>query len=162
MGMWSENSQKVDMDGVLQNLRIPNETGNVYFAVGDGPRKSLDSVFSMSSRFNVIGINANEVPNMQNAIRTYIDEVKQTVAKLDALDPTIAFKGEYANAVREYVEAVKYACSAVTSQLLAFNDQLTAIQNAYAVNDAQLRGNVSSWAQGTRETFTEYAEGSKQ
>ncbi len=145
---------------------------NVGFKVSEG----IDNITStISSVFNniigdlqstaqglfagdVVGIDVNQVPQMQAAIKAYVDALEEHLSQMEANASTEdAYKGDYATAVSEFVGAVKQCCYAVISQLLAFSDQLTAIQQSYSDNDSSLKTDISGQADELRQSYQEYS-----
>lgn len=106
----------------------------------------------------VVGINVNSIPMMKEAVRNYVYGIKEALNKLNAYDPQVAFKGEYSAAMTTYIEAVRTACNAICSQMLAFNDELTKIQQAYEAKDQATASAIKQTAESTSSAYTEYQE----
>ena len=95
---------------------------------------------------------------MKEAVRQYVDYIYNELQNLNAYNPEVAFKGEYAAAMTTYIEAVKTACNAICSQMLAFNDQLTKVQEAYQAKDQATASTIKQTAESTSSAYTEYQE----
>lgn len=106
----------------------------------------------------VVGINVGHIPAMKDAVRKYVDNIKTALNELNSYDPQVAFKGEYSQAMTVYIEAVKTACNAICSQMLAFNDQLTKVQQAYEAKDQATASTIKQTAESTTSAYTEYQE----
>ena len=105
----------------------------------------------------VVGINVNQIPAMKAAVETYCQEINNALGTLTNYDPTIAFKGTAIEpALKEYIDAVIEACGAIVSNMLAFNDQLTEVQNAYAAKDETSASQIKTSAESTRSSYTTY------
>lgn len=151
---------------------ISNFVQNVKFSAGQAISSITDkaqSVFesivgTVSAAFDglvtgdVVGIDATQVPQMKQAISSYVEELKghldqmKTNAKTDD-----AFKGEYATAITEFVAAVNECCYAVISQLLAFNDVLDEVQAKYAEKDANMAKDITGQADELRSSYQAYS-----
>lgn len=112
------------------------------------------------SNVTTVGINEESIPSMKAAVNQYIDALNQHLdqVKQDA-DTSQAFKGEYAVAIREFVDAVCLSCRYIISNLQAFNDDLDLVMAAYHEKDTSMAGDLSSTAAGVEGSFTEYTSG---
>lgn len=94
---------------------------------------------------SVVGINANQIPNMSQAIDTYINDVKAVLAKLNSdVSTSEAFKGDYATAVKKYVAAVEQVCNTVVGEMASFKTKLEEIKTAYATKDKDIGSTIES------------------
>ena len=117
----------------------------------------VNSFFTNGS--TVVGINVNQIPTMKSAIREYVASVETALAELKNYDPTVAFKGEeIVPALQGYIDAVIETCGAIVSNMLAFNDQLTEVENAYKAKDTTAASTIKSSAESTRSAYTRYTE----
>lgn len=158
MSTWKTTYQAVKNDiGNWINSGI-NQVKDLFGNTVNKTIAEVESVFQNGS--TVVGINVNQIDAMKQAIRNYVDNLQKTLDKLDAVDPTVAFKGEVTGAIIEYINAVKTACQAVVSNMLAFNDQLTKVQEAYLTKDSELKSRITADADTTRSSFKAYSEGS--
>lgn len=100
------------------------------------------------STYSVVGINVNEVDNMREAIRVYVQAIKDHLNGIEPLATADnAFKSEEVQkAVQDYITKVKEYCMNLVSQLLAFSDKLADVKNAWQANMDALAGNTSSSA----------------
>jgi len=148
--------------------------GNVAFSVSQG----LDHVASTFSSLldsiiggatagmeslvsgDVIGIDTTQIPTMQQAIQTYIDQLNEQLDTMESTAETSgAYKGAYAASVTEFIGAVKTCCYNVVSQLLAFKDQLTQIEAKYQENDTSLSSDISTQAGEMSQMYQAYDGG---
>lgn len=108
---------------------------------------------------DVVGLNAKEIPNMQQAITTMCESIKKEIDKIQVdLDSTTAYKGEGIKAaLQTYLTNVAAYCSNLTSNLKAFNDKLTDVKNQWDAATAsmgeKISGNAGQFATGS--TYTE-------
>ncbi len=117
----------------------------------------VNSFFKNGS--TVVGINVGHIPAMKSAIRQYVADVDKALAELKNYDPTVAFKGdEIVPALQIYIDAVIETCGAIVSNMLAFNDQLTEVENAYKSKDEVAASTIKSSAESTRSAYTRYTE----
>lgn len=111
--------------------------------------------------YDVVGINTSMIPQMRQAIRTYVDRVYAQLDKVQTnTDPTIALKGTgMENAVTEYVENVVKYCKALCSNLLAFSDKLVKVEEAWRTSDQNMSSKVNSGSSelnsAAGQTYTE-------
>lgn len=106
---------------------------------------------------DVVGIDVAQIPTMQAAIQTYVDDLQEHLAEMKANASTDeAYKGDYASSVSDFIAAVQECCYAVISQLLAFSDQLTKIEESYRENDSSLSSDISSQADELRGAYDAY------
>lgn len=114
---------------------------------------------SVTSAFegDVVGINANKVPEMIDAIENYITRINAHLDEIKTNTSTEnAMKGEYALAVKEYVTAACDVCYKITSQLRFFEDKLVSVQKAYAAKDENLASSISQTATEMNSSWQEY------
>lgn len=113
-------------------------------------------------KYSVVGINVNQIDNMREAIRQYVSEIKN---HLDGIEPLAnadnAYKSEEVQrAVRDYISKVKQYCLNLTSQLLAFSDQLVEVKYAYLSKMSNIASDFNqkstSFSEGT--AYTESAQ----
>ena len=104
-----------------------------------------------------VGINIDQIPIMKNAISLYVDRLNNHLnqVKRDA-DTSQAFKGDYARAVRSFVDAVCNSCANIISNLLAFNDDLDKVMEAYRQKDESMASEINSTAGNVDSAFTNY------
>lgn len=106
---------------------------------------------------DVIGLNANYIPQMQQAIEDYIININKHLDKIATdTDTSKAMQGEYALAVKEYVKAATDTCYKVVSQLRYFEDKLVSVQKAYASKDENLSTALRNDASEMNGEWTEY------
>ena len=153
---WLTDIQKVE--NIASNA-IQSGISKIKDTFSHSVKRTLSEVESaFKNGTTVVGINVNHIPTMKTAVRNYVDNIHKALDELNTYDPEVAFKGEYAAAMSQYIEAVKVACSAITSQMLAFNDQLTKVQEAYQNKDTQTASSIKQTAESTSSAYTEYQE----
>ena len=157
MATWQTETQKVQ-NWVSSKFREGNRAMSDFFT--GTISKKVDEVRSFfSNGATVVGINVGHIPAMQQAIRDYVNAIDSALGELKNYDPQVAFKGdEIVPALKQYIDAVKETCGAITSNMLAFNDQLTEVENAYKAKDTAAASTISSSAESTRSAYTRYTE----
>lgn len=156
MGTWRQEAQKVTWN-VNQGINAATDKASGMFdSLVSGVRAQMQGVLNGTT---VVGINVNEIPNMRNAIREYVTRLDEHLNSVRTnADTTQAFKGDYAIAIQEYVSAICEACKCVTSQLLAFSDQLVKVQEAYQNRDVELKSAIGSSTSDVQSSFDKYQE----
>ena len=153
---WRTDTQKVD--NLIMNT-LQSGIGKIKDTFSSSINRTVSEVESaFKNGTTVVGINVNHIPAMKTAVRNYVDNIRKALDELNTYDPQVAFKGEYATAMTEYIEAVKTACNAIVSQMLAFNDQLTKVQEAYQAKDTATASSIKNTAQSTSSAYSEYQE----
>lgn len=142
---WNINSE---IDSIASNL------GDMFDSLVGGASAAVGDLLAGTS---AVGINVNEIPNMQAAIKDYVKKLEAHLEKVrtDA-DTKQAFKGEYAIAITKYVESITLACGCVTSQLLKFSDQLKDIKEAYEKQDVELATKIKGTAADVEGSYQRY------
>lgn len=108
----------------------------------------------------LIGIDATQVPAMKSAIKTYVDDLSTHLDGINtSLETDTAFKGTYATSITEYVEGVTYACKGIVSNLLAFYDELTRVEQAFNEKVEGLSSSISGSAEAVRASEVHYQVG---
>jgi len=106
---------------------------------------------------DVVGINANKIPEMIDSIEQYILRINTHLDDIRTNTSTdSSMKGEYAAAVKEYVKTACDVCYKITSQLRFFEDKLVSVQKAYAAKDENLASSISGTATEMASSWTEY------
>lgn len=107
--------------------------------------------------YDVVGIKAKEIPEIQSEIRKYVDKVQSTLDQClnaNATELNKAIRGSVLEeSVNDYIRKVKLYCQNVTSDLLAFSDKLADVGNAWIAATNKMASSISS---GTKN----YAAGS--
>ena len=153
---WITDLQKVE--NIATNA-INNGISKIKDTFSNTVNRTVAEVESaFKNGHTVVGINVNNIPAMKESVRKYVDNIKTALNELNAYDPEVAFKGEYAQAMTVYIEAVKTACNAICSQMLAFNDQLTKVQEAYQAKDQATASTIKQTAESTSSAYTKYQE----
>ena len=95
---------------------------------------------------SVVGINVGKVDTMREAIRNYVDAIRQHLDGIEPLaDANNAFRSEEVQkSVQNYINTVKTYCMNFTSQLLAFSDKLGDVKKAYQQNMQSLSSSINS------------------
>lgn len=118
-----------------------------------------DVSVAIDSTFNgdVVGINVNKIPQMKQAIESYVKKVQAHLEKIKTETKTAnAMQGEYAEAVKSYVGTACDVCYKITSHLRYFEDKLTAVQNAYTKKDEKMAGTINKSASEMNSKWDEY------
>ncbi len=106
-----------------------------------------------------VGMKYSEIPTIRAAIRTYVTNVQNEVAKLNTdASNNNALKGEVASAANAYVKSVSDVAQAYVSSLLAYSDKMYEYGENYKASDTNLASNVSEEASalaGSAESYTE-------
>lgn len=92
----------------------------------------------------VAGLELNQVQNMQTAITNYVEAIKEALSPLNSADAQAVFGKEIAPSVENFVIEVKNSCNAVISNMLSFNDDLTAIKTAMEAKKSSVSSTVNS------------------
>lgn len=155
MGTLSTEAQKLawnikaDFQGFVSNAQ--NAFNSVVGRVGAAASSIVNG--------DVIGINEAEIPNMKAAIREYVTNLEQHLEQVKSnADTSQAFKGEYAAAVRQFVEAVCTSCECIISNLLQFNERLEEVYQAYLTKDTTMASDIQGQAGELSSNFTKYTE----
>lgn len=154
--MIDQNTQTVSWD-VGSNVNTANsQAKNVFSDLASG---GSSSIIETMGKYSIVGINANAIDDMRFAIRIYVENIESHLNSVqqEAQD-TFAFKGQYANSITEYIQAVVDVCKSLTSQLLAFSDKLVEIKEAYQEQDINLTRSISSVATNTQSGINRYEE----
>lgn len=156
MGTWKQEAQSVVWD-VNQNIKgVTDGANSIFSGLVGGAKAAVGSILNGSS---VVGINVNEIENMKASISSYINDLETHLNEVKTqADTTGAFKGEYAVAIRQYVEAVAEACKCITSNLLIFRDKLTDVKAAYEASDANLKSAIGGASSEVEGAFQRYQQ----
>jgi len=105
-----------------------------------GPREII------ATEYDVVGMNAEQIPAMRDAIREYVDKV---VMKLEDIETgassDVAFRNEAVQgAVKEYLGAVKESMIVLVTQLNAFSDKLADVYNSWLASAERYAEDVIS------------------
>ena len=103
------------------------------------------------SKYNVVGIQTSEIPNMQKAINDYVDGIRSYLNTFATnTEASGAVKGaQIETAVKTYVTSVSSYCTSLVEKLLDFNEKLEKVRIAWENSDANIAGRVSSAAGAT-------------
>ena len=151
-----DNIQSVSWD-VGNNINNANNNARNIFS--ELVTSSSSSVIDTMGKYSILGINANAIDDMRFAIRVYVENVEEHLnfVRQDAMD-TQAFKGQYAQSIIEYVNAVCDVVRSLTSQLLAFSDKLVEIKEIYQEKDITLTQSIGSVATNVSSGMNNYSE----
>lgn len=160
MGTWKNAVEQVQATAVQGANLVVSGFEQIVRNISNGAAGVAGSIWNSGS--TVVGINVNQIPSMQQAINTYVQGLTDHLQEINSqLNTETAFKGEYATAVQEYVQAVSTACQNVVSQLKAFNEELTKVQDAYTAYDKQLSQSISGSSKEVSQAAQAYT-GSEQ
>lgn len=114
---------------------------------------------SISSEYSIVGINANRVPGVREAIRNYTTSIQQYLDGIDtATQAKTAFRGEQIEtAVENYMLKVKEYSKALVSYLNIFSDKLQDVSEKWNEFQANMASNVDS-AKASFGSGTGYTE----
>ena len=117
---------------------------------------SLGAVSNVGSLIpSVVGISVKDIPNMQAAITDYVEKIQQRVNQaVSTLSIDDAMAGGVAVATAEYVASLRQAVNNLTSYLLNFNEQLTAISKAYQEADESAKRQIQATASNIAADFS--------
>ncbi len=145
--------------GLAAAFNAGNEIKDRNFDVTRGMDNELQSNY-IEGDYSVVGINANKIPAMRDAIRQYVDNV---TSNIDAIDPLAGADGAFKSdevqaAVKKYIEGVRKAWSVYVSGLLAFSDKLQYVYEAYQTNINRVASNYDNMASAvdSKEKYTEH------
>lgn len=157
MATWQTELQKAKQT-VVSKFNDGKRTITDFFS-GTVQKKVSEVNSFFKNGTTVVGMNVNQIPAMKTAIRDYVASVETALGELKNYDPTVAFKGdEVVPALQAYIDAVIETCGAIVSNMLAFNDQLTEVENAYKAKDESAASTIKSSAESTRSAYTRYTE----
>lgn len=112
-----------------------------------------------ASGYDIVGIDANKVDSMRESIRTYVKNIETYLDGVDPLaDANGAFKGEEVQeAVRKYISTCKEYCKNLTSNLLAFSDQIGDVKNQWQIAMGKMSESINTGSQsyGSNDHYTE-------
>lgn len=145
---------------------IKSDISSTFKNLSNGVQDKFNSIIGTISSSasgiyggDVVGINIDEIPNMQQAIRDYVAAIDSHLDEVNKnADTANAYKGEFATAVKSYVEAVCQACGALTSQLLQFNETLEEVKTKYMSHDEDVKAQLSGQSAEINSSFTRYTE----
>ena len=157
MATWQTELQKVKQSALTTFNNGKNAIVDFFSGTVNKKVSEVNSFFKNGT--TVVGINVGHIPAMKAAIRQYVADIETALAELKNYDPTVAFKGEeIVPALQGYIDAVIETCGAIVSNMLAFNDQLTEVENAYAQKDQTAASTIKSSAESTCSAYTRYTE----
>ena len=152
----NEGTQKVSWDLGTNINQASSSASNTF---SDMASNSSSNVIESMGKYNLVGINANQVDDMRFAIRVYVENIESHLNQVvSEAEDTYAFKGQYAESIKEYIQAVCDVVKSLTSQLLAFSDKLVEVKEAYQERDINLTRTISSVASNTQAGVNRYEE----
>ena len=152
----NEGTQKVSWDLGTNINQASSSASNTF---SDMASNSSSNVIESMGKYNLVGINANQVDDMRFAIRVYVENIESHLNQVvSEAEDTYAFKGQYAESIKEYIQAVCDVVKSLTSQLLAFSDKLVEVKEAYQERDINLTRTISSVASNTQSGVNRYEE----
>ena len=154
--MIDQNTQKVSWDVGANINQASSSTSNVFSEMS---ASGTNDIISTMNKYNLVGINANQIDDMRFAIRVYVENIESHLSQVLAeAEDTYAFKGTYAKSIVEYVEAVCDVVKSLTSQLLIFSDKLVEIKEAYLEKDINLTRSINGMTGSTQSGVNRYDE----
>lgn len=154
MATWKTDLNKVQSQ--VTNVFTNAKNGLESLFNGTSNRVIADVQTFFQNGNSVVGIKVSGIPNMQNAINEYVNGVDNAIAELRNAETNIAFKGDYAEAVKSYIEEMINACKAISSQMKVFNDELTEIQKAYEAKDTSTSQKIRQEAESASSNYQTY------
>lgn len=147
--MASWETEKVQSTFNAQDV-INNTTSN-----RDSGRSGANSTTSSSGgglfgfgAYSVVGLNVASVPEMCEAINTWVEGIQTHLDNIDPLaDASNAFRSEenqVENAVQGFAENVKEYCKNLCSDLLAFSDKIRDVRDAWIKTTGNVAGTIQS------------------
>lgn len=123
-------------DEIIKDIASRGQRSGANYTSGAGTSGGLFGIGSQARTWadsDVIGIQAAEVPNMRQAIRSYIERIVAHLDKIeDKLNPTGAFQSEEINAaVTGYLGSVKEYCIVLTTDLNRFSEKLQEVYDTW-------------------------------
>ena len=157
MATWQTELQRAKQT-VVEKFNTGRRTISDFFS-GTVDKVVADATSFFKNGTTVVGINVGQIPAMKGAIRTYVGDIEKALAELKNYDPQVAFKGEsIVPALQGYIDAVIETCGAIVSNMLAFNDQLTEVEEAYKAKDIAASEIINQSGESTRSAYTRYTE----
>jgi len=138
--------------------RISHNTNEVIRNASETIKSKFNSIIdNFNARYkglivgDTIGINVNEIPQMQHEIDLYVEELQSHLDNVVASASTAdAFKGTYAQEVTEFVKAVKSACQRLIGDLLDFKKELQEVAERYVEKDKTVASNIRADAEAIK------------
>lgn len=154
MATWKTEINKVGSD--ISNFfnTAANKVSDAFTTSTNQVIADVKSFFSNGT--SVVGIKVSGIGSMQHAITKYVAGIDAAIGELKNAETNIAFKGEYAKAIRGYIEALIEVCQAISSQMLVFGDELTKVEEAYHSKDTTSASQISQEAESARSAYTRY------
>jgi len=152
----------INFRGTVSSLweRGKSIASNVYETAKakiEGLCDNIQACASSAVNGDVIGINANKIPEMQAAIKSYVNGVQKTLDDFAAeCNTAIAFAGEHAAEIKNYIGAVSTACDNIVSNMLYFYDRLGSIKKAFEERDTKLSSEFQQNGTDLKSQFQEY------
>ena len=154
--MIDQNTQKVSWDVGTNINQASSGASNVF---SDLATNGGSNIIETMGKYNLVGINANQIDDMRFAIRVYVENIESHLNQVvDFASDTYAFKGQYAESIKEYVQAVCDVVKSLTSQLLAFSDKLVEVKAAYEQKDINLASSINAATSNTQSGVNRYEE----
>jgi len=124
--------------------------GNVGGTTVSSPIGDISAMFTgPSTNADIAGMNVENIPQIINAIDTYVNQINGAIGGLDNADEQrrYAFKGEeLQNSVAGFINAVREHLLDTVSHLRAFNQRLRDVSATYQANVAANAANIATQA----------------
>lgn len=103
-----------------------------------------------ASGYDIVGMDSNQVEPMRNAIDAYVHNIETYLDNINLMATAdTAFKGEEVQeAVKKYLDTCKKYCINLTSQLLAFSDQIQDASDQWKKSTQNIAQNINNGAAG--------------
>lgn len=95
---------------------------------------------------SVVGINAAQIPQIQDKLIAYINKVNSVYEKLntDITTHSAIYNDELGAEVRAYLVKYKEYLQNLTTYLKLFNDKLTAVHNDYLSHEQRMKSDIKT------------------
>ncbi len=129
-----------------------SKASSVFASIVGDARASIQGLFTG----DVVGINVNGVPAMQDAIKAYVENLTETLNNFaKEVQTNEAFAGtKLSETVHAFIDSIKEVCNALISDLLQFNEQLQQYADKYNENiESTLSQSISSQADELKSSY---------
>lgn len=159
--------QSVSQASLSANATISANTDsakNAFGAISGGATEDADSklrnAIQLATSVGVdgkFGMNPNKIPEMQAAIKTYINKLldDEHLGGLKSVDASTAFGQSIGEALKNFTSTVYNSVEILTKNLEAFNKDLDGVKAAYDAKTQSVSTNVAD----TSSTLSSTASG---
>ncbi len=156
-----------NVDGASSNFST-SESLNSQISSREGSRAASQDWGSVVSNAiqdflgieTLVGIDVTQIPTMKAAIRSYVDDINKALSDFGSnaeSNVKASLRGTGMEVmVAEYINNVALYCKSLTSQLLAFNDQLSYVEEAWTTADNNFTSSVNATSGEVSSASTGY------